>query len=48
VFQNVVASVLCYGWDFSLTARFADARPWWVIGLWLGPQHSLKWPTGVS
>lgn len=36
VFQNVVASVLCYGWGFGLAARFTDARPWWVIGLWLG------------
>ncbi|MGH3882831.1 MAG: DUF418 domain-containing protein [Pseudonocardiaceae bacterium] len=34
VFQNLVAAVLCYGWGFGLAARFADARPWWVIGAW--------------
>lgn len=36
VFQNVVAAVLCYGWGFGLAVRFADARPWWVIGAWTG------------
>lgn len=36
VFQNLVAAVLCYGWGFGLAARFADARPWWVIGAWTG------------
>ncbi|MGH3786433.1 MAG: DUF418 domain-containing protein [Pseudonocardiaceae bacterium] len=36
VLQNVVASVLCYGWGFGLAARFAGGGPWWVIGLWLG------------
>ncbi|HKR51358.1 MAG TPA: DUF418 domain-containing protein [Pseudonocardiaceae bacterium] len=34
VFQNLVAAVLCYDWGFGLAARFADARPWWVIGVW--------------
>ena len=34
VFQNLVAAVLCYGWGFGLATRFADARPWWVIGAW--------------
>ena len=34
VFQNLVAAVLCYGWGFGLAARWADARPWWVIGAW--------------
>jgi uncharacterized protein len=36
VLQNVLASVLCYDWGLGLAARFADARPWWVIGLWAG------------
>jgi len=36
VLQNVVASVLCFGWGFGLAARLADTRPWWVIGLWAG------------
>lgn len=36
VLQNLVAAVLCYGWGFGLAARFADARPWWVIGAWAG------------
>ena len=36
VFQNLVAAVLCYGWGLGLAARFADARPWWVIGAWTG------------
>lgn len=36
VFQNLVAAVLCYGWGFGLAARWADARPWWVIGAWTG------------
>lgn len=34
VLQNVVASVLCYDWGLGLANRFADARPWWVVGLW--------------
>jgi uncharacterized protein len=36
VLQNVVASVLCYGWGFGLAARFAGLRPWWVIAAWTG------------
>ena len=36
VLQNVVAGVLCYGWGFGLATRFADARPWWVVGAWAG------------
>ncbi|MCG5219013.1 DUF418 domain-containing protein [Streptosporangium soli] len=36
VFQNLAAAVLCYGWGFGLAARFADFRPWWVIGAWAG------------
>ncbi|MFS0699345.1 DUF418 domain-containing protein [Cellulomonas sp. 179-A 4D5 NHS] len=34
VLQNVLASVLCYDWGLGLATRFADARPWWVVGLW--------------
>ena len=34
VFQNLVASVLCYGWGFGLATTFEPYRPWWVIGLW--------------
>jgi uncharacterized protein len=34
VLQNVLASALCYDWGLGLAARFADARPWWVVGLW--------------
>ncbi|WP_199537381.1 DUF418 domain-containing protein [Spongiactinospora gelatinilytica] len=36
VLQNLVASVICYGWGFGLAARFADLRPWWVVGAWAG------------
>ena len=36
VLQNVVAGVLCYGWGLGLATRFADARPWWVVGAWAG------------
>jgi uncharacterized protein len=35
VMQNVLAGVLCYGWGLGLAGRLADARPWWVVGLWL-------------
>lgn len=34
VFQNLVASVLCYGWGLGLAAKFDALRPWWVIGAW--------------
>jgi uncharacterized protein len=34
VMQNVLAGVLCYEWGLGLATRFADARPWWVVGLW--------------
>jgi uncharacterized protein len=36
VLQNVLAVVLCSTWGLGLAARFADARPWWVVGLWAG------------
>lgn len=36
VLQNVLAAVLCSAWGLGLAARFADARPWWVVGLWAG------------
>jgi uncharacterized protein len=34
VFQNLVASILCYGWGFGLATRFDWARPWWVLVAW--------------
>jgi uncharacterized protein len=36
VLQNVLASALCYEWGLGLASRLADARPWWVVGLWAG------------
>lgn len=36
VFQNLVCSVLCYGWGLGLAAHLADARPWWVIVAFTG------------
>jgi uncharacterized protein len=36
VLQNLLGAVLCYGWGLGLAARFADLRPWWVVGLWAG------------
>lgn len=36
VFQNLVASVLCYGWGLGLAARFDGLRPWWVVAAWAG------------
>ncbi|MFI6508114.1 DUF418 domain-containing protein [Streptosporangium sp. NPDC050855] len=35
IFQNLVASALCYGWGLGLAARFDDLRPWWVPVAWL-------------
>ncbi|MGI5273076.1 DUF418 domain-containing protein [Nonomuraea sp. CA-218870] len=35
VFQNVVASALCYGWGLGLAARLDRLRPWWVPVAWL-------------
>lgn len=35
VFQNVVASALCYGWGLGLAQRWADYRPWWTLAAWL-------------
>ncbi|GAB3431907.1 DUF418 domain-containing protein [Flindersiella endophytica] len=32
VFQNLVASILCYGWGFGLAVRFESLRPWWAVG----------------
>lgn len=34
VLQNLVCSVLCYGWGFGLATTLADARPWWVVAAW--------------
>lgn len=36
VFQNLICSVLCYGWGLGLAVTFADAGPWWVVALWAG------------
>ncbi|WP_040405817.1 DUF418 domain-containing protein [Amycolatopsis nigrescens] len=36
IFQNLAAGVLCYGWGLGLAATFADARPWWVIVVYIG------------
>jgi uncharacterized protein len=36
VLQNLLGAALCYGWGLGLAARFADLRPWWVVGLWAG------------
>lgn len=36
VLQNVLAAALCSDWGLGLATTFADARPWWVVGLWAG------------
>ncbi|MFI6739346.1 DUF418 domain-containing protein [Nonomuraea sp. NPDC050451] len=36
VFQNLAASVLCYGWGLGLADRFDGLRPWWVPVAWGG------------
>ena len=36
IFQNLVASALCYGWGLGLAATFDDLRPWWVVAAWAG------------
>ncbi|MGV9379024.1 DUF418 domain-containing protein [Nonomuraea sp. NPDC003707] len=36
VFQNLAASVLCYGWGLGLAGRFDGLRPWWVPVAWAG------------
>lgn len=36
IFQNLVASALCYGWGLGLAARFDDLGPWWVVAAWAG------------
>lgn len=36
VAQNLLAGAICYGWGLGFAERFAEARPWWVIGLWAG------------
>ncbi|MDR7302243.1 DUF418 domain-containing protein [Haloactinomyces albus] len=36
VLQNLLASILCYGWGFGLADQLAGARPWWVVGAWAG------------
>ncbi|MET9340441.1 DUF418 domain-containing protein [Nonomuraea sp. NPDC003804] len=34
VFQNLAASVLCYGWGLGLAVRLDGLRPWWVPVAW--------------
>ncbi|MEV5594773.1 DUF418 domain-containing protein [Streptomyces sp. NPDC052496] len=34
VLQNALCVLACYGIGLGLAARWADAGPWWVIGLW--------------
>jgi uncharacterized protein len=34
VLQNVLSSVLCYGWGLGLAGRMGDARTWWTIALY--------------
>ncbi|MCP2258741.1 uncharacterized protein LX15_002439 [Streptoalloteichus tenebrarius] len=34
--QNILASVLCYGWGFGLAAALVDHRPLWTPIAWLG------------
>ncbi|WP_344854877.1 DUF418 domain-containing protein [Planomonospora alba] len=36
VLQNLVASVLCYGWGLGLAARLESLRPWWTVAAWAG------------
>lgn len=31
VLQNLVSSVLCYGWGLGLAARMGSARTWWTL-----------------
>ncbi|WP_199736237.1 DUF418 domain-containing protein [Micromonospora sp. HM5-17] len=35
VLQNLLCAAICYGWGLGLATRLADARPWWVLGLWV-------------
>ncbi|MFC4334001.1 DUF418 domain-containing protein [Salininema proteolyticum] len=34
IFQNVVASALCYGWGLGLAVRWNGAMPWSAVLLW--------------
>ncbi|GAA0711929.1 DUF418 domain-containing protein [Dactylosporangium roseum] len=36
VLQNLACAAICYGWGLGLAAALADARPWWIFGLWAG------------
>jgi uncharacterized protein len=36
VLQNIVGSVLFYGWGLGLAARLGDTRPWWTLVAWAG------------
>lgn len=33
ILQNLLASVVCYGWGLGLAARF-DSNPWFVLAVW--------------
>lgn len=35
ILQNLLASIVCYGWGFGLAATLAGARPWWTIAAWV-------------
>lgn len=43
VFQNLMASALCYGWGLGLAEKLADYRPWWVVALWAGTSLTFAW-----
>jgi uncharacterized protein len=36
VLQNLLATVVCYGWGLGLAVRFDALRPWWVPLAWAG------------
>ncbi|MEY9213042.1 DUF418 domain-containing protein [Thermobifida halotolerans] len=36
VAQNVLCSLLCYGFGLGLASRMSGSGPWWVLGLWAG------------
>jgi uncharacterized protein len=35
VLQNVICSVLCYGWGLGLAEQMGDARTWWTLALYV-------------
>ncbi|WP_232662210.1 DUF418 domain-containing protein [Pseudonocardia sp. TRM90224] len=34
ILQNLLASILCYGWGLGLALTLAGSRPWWTIAAW--------------